>query len=171
MRLFESKESRFENLVRGYSTELYRYAYWLCRDRFIAEDLVQETFARAWQRWETLREAQAVKAWLYTIVRNEHARLYEKKRPEIDDGQELDEIADSGGVNVLEQIEMREALAVLPQAYRDPLLLQVLGGFSCAEIGSMMELSEGAVMTRLTRARIALRKFAAGAAQRKIGER
>ena len=61
--------------------------------------------------------------------------------------------------------------AVLPQAYRDPLLLQVLGGFSCAEIGSMMELSEGAVMTRLTRARIALRKFAAGAAQRKIGER
>ena len=118
MRLFESTESRFENLVRGYSTELYRYAYWLCRDRFIAEDLVQETFARAWQRWETLREAQAVKAWLYTIVRNEHARLYEKKRPEIDDGQELDEIADSGGVNVLEQIEMREALAVLPQAYQ-----------------------------------------------------
>lgn len=171
MMLFESKESKFESLVRAYSTELFRYAYWLCRDRFVAEDVVQEAFARAWQGWETLRDARAVKAWLYTIVRNEHARLYEKKRPEIDDGQELDEIVDAGGVNVIEQIEMREALATLPQAYRDPLLLQVLGGFSCAEIGSMMDLTEGAVMTRLTRARIALRKIAAADDPRKVGER
>jgi RNA polymerase sigma-70 factor, ECF subfamily len=171
MTLFETRKTKFESLVRAYSTELYRYAYWLCRDRFVAEDLVQETFARAWQRWDTLRDARAVKAWLYTIVRNEHARLYERKRPEIDDGQELDDIADACGVNVLEQIEIREALAMLPQDYRDPLLLQILGGFSCAEIGGMMEISEGAVMTRLTRARIALRKLAAGEAQRKVGER
>jgi RNA polymerase sigma-70 factor, ECF subfamily len=171
MTLFESKESKFASLVRAYSTELYRYAYWLSRDRFVAEDLVQETFARAWQSWDTLRDGRAVKAWLYTIVRNEHARLYERKRPEIDDGQELDEIADACGVTVLEQIAIREALAALPQAYRDPLLLQVLGGFSCAEIGRMMEISEGAVMTRLTRARIALRRIAAGETERKVGER
>ena len=171
MKLFESKESKFESLVRAYSTELFRYAYWLCRDRFVAEDVVQETFARAWQRLETLRDARAAKAWLYTIVRNEHARLYEKKRPEIDDGQELDEIIDAGSGTVFDEVEMREALATLPQSYRDPLLLQVLGGFSCAEIGSMMEISEGAVMTRLTRARIALRKIVAGETPRKAGER
>lgn len=169
--LFESKESKFESLVRAYSTELYRYAYWLCRDRFVAEDLVQETFARAWQGWETLRDGRAVKAWLYTILRNERARLYEKKRPEIADEHELDDIVDAAGVNVIEQIDMREALAALPQAYRDPLLLQVLGGFSCAEIAGMMELSEGAVMTRPTRARIALRKIATGDALRKVEKR
>jgi len=171
MKLLESKESKFESLVRDHSTELFRYAYWLCRDRFVAEDLLQETFARAWQRWETLRDGQAAKAWLYTILRHENARLYEKKRPEIDDGQELDEIIDVGGGNVLEQVEIREALAALPQGYRDPLLLQVLGGFSCAEIGSMMEISEGAVMTRLTRARLALRKIAAAQPRRKVMER
>ena len=171
MKLLGSKESTFEGLVRAYSAELYRYAYWLCRDRFTAEDLVQETFTRAWQRWETLRDGRAAKAWLYTIVRNEHARLYEKKRPEIDDAQELDEIIDIGSGSVFEQVEIREALATLPQGYRDPLLLQVLGGFSCAEIGSMMDISEGAVMTRLTRARLALRKIAAGQPRRKAADR
>lgn len=169
--LFETKQSQFKGLVQSYSTELYRYARWLCRDRFIAEDLVQETFARAWQSWETLRDGRAVKAWLYTIVRNEHARLYEKKQPEIDDGQELDEIVDPGSASVFEQVEIREALAALPESYREPLLLQVLGGFSCAEIGGMMEISEGAVMTRLTRARIALRKIAGSETRRKVGER
>jgi RNA polymerase sigma-70 factor (ECF subfamily) len=171
MARFESEESKFESVVRAYSTELYRYAYWLCRDRFVAEDLVQETFTRAWQARGTLRDERATKGWLYTIIRNEHARLYEKKRPEIDDAQELDEIVDAGRANVFEQVEIREALAALPQAYREPLLLQTLGGFSCAEIGDMMDISEGAVMTRLTRARLALRKIAAGEPRRKVGDR
>ena len=73
--MFAVKHSGFESLVRAYSSELYRYAYWLCRDRFTAEDLVQETFARAWKSWDDLRDDKAAKSWLYTILRNEHARL------------------------------------------------------------------------------------------------
>jgi RNA polymerase sigma-70 factor (ECF subfamily) len=153
------KNSQFERVVRAYSAELYRFAYWLCRERFTAEDLVQETFARAWRSWNALRDERAVKSWLYTILRNEHARLYERKRMDIDDEQEIDVVPDAGYSAPFDGLEMRDALMKLAPDYREPLMLQAIGGFSCAEIAQMMNISEGAVMTRLTRARAMLRKL------------
>src|SRR5690606_9518313 len=105
----EGKRTRFEALVRAYSTELYRYAYWLCRDRFTAEDLVQETFARAWGNLGSLREEHAAKAWLYTILRNEHARLYERTRLPLVDDHDLDSIVDHRLGSTHAALEMREA--------------------------------------------------------------
>lgn len=156
--MFEPKTARFEALVRAYSAELYRYAYWLCRDRFGAEDLVQETFSRAWRNLSALRDEHAAKKWLYTILRNEHARLFERKRLPMVDEQDLDSLVDPRLASPTEALELREALHALPEGYREPLLLQVLGGFTCEEIATMMDLSSGAVMTRLSRARLALRK-------------
>ena len=158
--LFAGKQAEFDGVVRAFSAELYRYAYWLCRDRFVAEDLVQETFTRAWQAWEKLEDDKAARAWLYTILRNEHARLFERKRLDRDEEQDLGEIPDlSSGADPLAGLEVRDAIHALPESYREPLLLQVLGGFRCAEIASMMGISEGAVMTRLTRARTAFRRL------------
>ena len=156
--MFDRKTPVFERLVRGYSAELYRYAYWLCRDRFVAEDLVQETFARAWSAWTGLREEGAARKWLYTILHNEHARLFERKRLDIVEEQDLDALEDHRLGSMYGQIAMREALHALPADYREPLLLQVLGGFSCEEIAQLMNCTPGAVMTRLSRARSALRK-------------
>jgi len=169
--MFARKESRFESLVRACSPELYRYGYWLCRDRFTAQDLVQETFARAWKSWDDLRDDKAAKSWLYTILRNEHARLFERKRLDIDDTQELDELVDRSGRDPAQELELRDAVNTLPPAYREPLLLQTIGGYSCAEIAEIMNLTEGAVMTRLTRARIALRRADGSVAARKGGTR
>ena len=152
----------FDSLVRAYAAELYRYAYWLCRDRFVAEDLVQETFARAWSARANLREQGAAKSWLYTILRNEHARLHERKRLDVEDDQDLDAIEDQRLRSVSADLEMRQALHALPESYREPLLLQVVGGFSCDEIAQMMNLTPGAVMTRLTRARQVLRRESKG---------
>ena len=156
--MFETKRAVFERLVRAYSSELYRYGYWLSRDRFVAEDLVQETFARAWANWASLRDERAAKSWLYTILRREHARLFERKRLEIAEVQDLDSLEDERLKNVHGELEMSEALHALPASYREPLLLQVLGGFSCEEIAKLMDLTPGAVMTRLSRARLALRR-------------
>ena len=66
-------------------------------------------------------------------------------------------------------LELRDALLALPVAYAEPLALQVLGGFSCAEIGQMLGTTEGAAMTRLTRARQALKRLVAPRA-RKAGQ-
>jgi RNA polymerase sigma-70 factor (ECF subfamily) len=151
--------SSFENMVRAHSGDLYRFAYWQCRDRFLAEDVVQETFTRAWKAWRTLESGASVKSWLYAILRHEIARLYEKKRLDIDGDQELDELRMNGQPEPSAALEMREALLALPLSYREPLLLQVLGGFTCTEIASMLSISDAAAMTRLSRARAALRKL------------
>ena len=65
---------------------------------------------------------------------------------------------------------MREALLALPESYAEPLALQVLGGFSCAEIAAMLGTTEGATMTRLTRARQALKRLVAPAREPKRGQ-
>jgi len=160
--MFDRKQPAFERLVRAYSPELYRYAYWLCHERFLAEDLVQETFTRAWAAWADLREDAAARKWLYTILHNEHARLFERKRLDIVDDQDLDALEAEPSADSQRDIAMREALHALPESYREPLLLQVLGGFSCQEIASLMNMTEGAVMTRLSRARLALRRGISG---------
>lgn len=108
--MFASNKSRFESLVRACSPELYRYGYWLCRDAFTAQDLVQETFARAWKFWDELRDDKAARSWLYTILRNEHARLYERKRLDIDEGRNLENRADRSGRDPSRDLELREAL-------------------------------------------------------------
>jgi RNA polymerase sigma-70 factor (ECF subfamily) len=151
-------QAEFEHLVRAYSAELYRFAYWQCRDRGVAEDLVQETFGRAWNARSQLMDKSAVKPWLYRILRNEHARLYEKKSVPVDD-RELSELPISDGIDLERDYAVREQLAMLSPQYREPLLMQTLGGFSCAEIGEAMGIGEEAVMQRLTRARLALRRL------------
>ncbi len=161
MPLPSSQKQRFEQAVRAYSSDLFRYLYWVCRDRAQAEDLVQETFARAWSAWEDQSDEKAVRAWLFTIARREHARLFEKKRPEADPEVDLESLLappqDPGLA-----IDLGRAMASLPIDYRDPLLLQVLGGLSCAEIAAASGATEETIHTRVSRARKALRAWLDG---------
>jgi RNA polymerase sigma-70 factor, ECF subfamily len=144
-------------MVRAYSADLFRFAYWLCRNRWQAQDLVQEAFAAAWKSRESLRDETLAKAWLFTILRNEHARVYQRKRLDMEDADTEDlPIAVEGGQ---EKVEIEECLLKLPDNFREPLLLQVLGGFSGREIAQMMGITEQNVMTRLTRARQALQRL------------
>lgn len=162
-------ERKFEQTVRAYSADLYRYAYWLCRDRFVAEDLVQQTFERAWKHWRDLHDMECAKSWLITILRREHARLYQRKRPDtVDDDPETLDLPAS--MQADSQLELEQMVAALPLAYRETLLLQTLGGYSCSEIAAMLGTSEGAVMTRLTRARHALRAYLAALDQTRISK-
>jgi RNA polymerase sigma-70 factor (ECF subfamily) len=141
---------------------VFRYLYWLCRDRALAEDLSQETFARAWAAWAEQRDEKAVKAWLFTIARNEHARLYEKKALDIDPDVELDALVSRQPSDPGLAIDVRKAFAALPDAHRDALLMQVLAGLSGAEIAAASGTTEDAVNMRLMRARKALRSLLEG---------
>ena len=100
--------------MRAHSGELYRYAYWLSGDSALAQDLVQETFLRAWRSLDALRETVAAKAWLTTILRREHARLYERKPMPTTDLADLD-ISDTGPSpeRTGEDAVMRAAIAKL----------------------------------------------------------
>lgn len=159
----------FEQTVRAYSADLYRYARWLCRDRHMAEDLVQEAFVRAWKSWAELRDPARVKAWLFTILRNECARGFARKQVETASG-ETDESELPPVPSFEAGLEIAQMVDMLPEAYREPLLLQVLGGYSCAEIAEIIGTSEGAVMTRLTRARQAFRQQYADAGKKRVSK-
>jgi RNA polymerase sigma-70 factor, ECF subfamily len=157
-----TRRDGFETVVRAYANDVFRYLYWLCRDRSLAEDLSQETFARAWAAWEHQRDERALKAWLFTIARNEHARTFERKRLDIDPDVELDAIISKNASDPGLAIDVRRAFGLLPEVYREPLLLQVLGGLTSAEIAATVDSTEEAVNMRLSRARKALRSLLDG---------
>ena len=151
--------THFDQAVRAYSSELFQYASWLCRDRHRAEDILQEAFARAWKYWNQVEDETSRRSWLYTIVRNEFLRetgRIQARREDAEDDEPMD-IPD--GIDFTIGVELRDLLTQLPEKFLEPLLLQNLVGMSCEEIGVVMGLSVGATMTRLTRARLALHEL------------
>ncbi len=149
------KERQFQALVNALSGDMYRYAYWLCGDRSVAEDLVQETFMRAWKSLDSLRDEKAAKSWLITILRRENARRFERLRPVVV-GIEVADPSVEANLWPEQDVErhlVQQAILQLDEKYREPLILQMIGGFSCEEIAELLGLGKGAVMTRLFRAK------------------
>ncbi len=146
-------------LLERLRPELLRFAYWLARDRSTAEDVVQEAMLRAWRARDALKDAAAARGWLLTIVRREHARLYERKRLETIDLHDAIATEDMrlAAAESGELEDLHVALLRLPDEYRVPLVMQVLGGFTTTEIATELGLSSPAVLTRLFRARNKLR--------------
>jgi len=149
------RRGRFDRVVSIFHRDMYRYATWLCRDPGIAEEVVQEALLRAWKSLDALREDGAAKPWLLTIVRRENARYFERKRLETVD---IDDLSPAQAAMLAEkedsQLEdMRLAIFRLEDDYREPLVLQVLMGHSTREIAELMGIQQGAVLTRLHRAR------------------
>jgi len=156
-----NKKRKYALLIEAHTQALYKYALWLCKDKNMAEDVMQETFLRAWKSLDSLREAKAAKGWLFTIFRREHARQFERKQLDYTDVEYMDTLADDaqlGYNDTPEAFALRNALKKLPADYREPLEMQVLGGFSCDEIAEILDISASAVMTRLFRARKKMRQ-------------
>ena len=149
------RRQRFDSLVAVFHQDMYRFAAWLSRDKTIAEDVVQEALLRAWKSLDSLRDDAAAKHWLLTIVRRENARYFERRRLETVD---IDNLTASQAALLAETPneelnDLRTAIFELEDDYREPLVLQVLMGYSTNEIAEMMGLKQGAVLTRLHRAR------------------
>ena len=155
----QSRDQAFEALANQYAKDLYRYAYWLCSDRQVAEDLVQETLLRAWKSLHKVKEPKAVKGWLFTIVRRENARRFERRQLAYSDvpTEELGARQQTYDTST-EAFVLRRAIEALPAEYREPLLLQVLHGYSQKEIAQQLGISAAGAGTRLFRARQKLRK-------------
>jgi RNA polymerase sigma-70 factor (ECF subfamily) len=154
------RRQRFDRLVAVWHRDMYRYAAWLSRDPSIAEDVVQEALLRAWKSLDALREEEAAKQWVLTIVRRENARYFERKRLETVD---IDNLTAAQAGMLAETADtdlddVRGAIYELEDDYREPLVLQVLMGHSTKEIAELMGIKPGAVLTRLHRARNKLKQ-------------
>lgn len=154
------RTAKFNQLAEAYGLDLYRYAYWVCGNEALARDLVQETFLRAWKALDSLKDVGAAKSWLITILRREYARTFERRVPHFTDVDNVDVPEDSELPPDL-QLEvqlLRRNIAALAPKYREPLLLQVVMGYSCEEIATELKISKSAVMTQLFRAREQLKE-------------
>jgi RNA polymerase sigma-70 factor (ECF subfamily) len=163
---FKADESaRFERLCAPYRNDVLRFLVWLCRDRALAEDVMQETLLRAWRSFGSLSDSGAVRSWLLTIARRELARVFERKRlPMVD----LDSVVAMQDAALMtheshDVEDMRRAIFQLEATYREPLVMQVLLGLPTDEIAEQLSISVPAVLTRLYRAREMLKQTMAGA--------
>jgi RNA polymerase sigma-70 factor (ECF subfamily) len=157
-----SDRRRFEDLVLPHLDAAYNLARWLARDAHDAEDVVQDACVRALKYVGSVHGADA-RAWLLTIVRHAFYDWCRRNRPaEIarDDGSALDAAVDHAGVGP-EQAALRraeaqtlaDAVAALPLAYREVLVLRELEELSYKDIARVLDIPIGTVMSRLARAR------------------
>jgi len=142
---------------------LRRYARALVADRAAADDLVQDTLERAWSKLHLFREGTDLRAWLFTVMHNVHVnRVRAARQTEALDEEmpELIQRASQGDALVVRDLE--RALAALPAAQREVLLLVALEELSYEEAARVLGIPIGTVMSRLARARERLRMLMNG---------
>jgi RNA polymerase sigma-70 factor (ECF subfamily) len=169
--------ARFAEQAMPYMSQLYAAALRMTRNPSDAEDLVQETYLRAYRGFEGFHDGTNLKAWLYKILTNTYINQYraKKRRPEqveLDDvedfyifrrlgGLEAVDAARSTETEVLESIpdaEVKAALEAIPEQFRMAVILADVEGFSYKEIAEILDVPIGTVMSRIHRGRRALQK-------------
>lgn len=158
MPIENSADLDWDALLAHLYDDVFYFALKLCRSRSQAEDLAQETLLRAWRYHHTLRDADSARSWLFTILRNENNRRFEQYRVDL---QDIDCVSAKAGRDSepdrrAESHLLHRAISELGERYREPLMMQVFGGYTGKEIAARLELNGNTVMTRLFRARAEL---------------
>lgn len=170
-------DDTFVEEVMSHAPQLWSAALRMTRNRADAEDLLQETFLKAWRSSHTFERGTNLRAWLFRIMTNTFINRWNaaKRRPmetDIEDVEDLylyrrlgtldpsalDSSAEDQMLALFTADEVKAALEDLPEAFRLPVLLADVDGFSYKEIAEMLDVPVGTVMSRLHRGRKAMQK-------------
>jgi len=164
---------RFEEEALALADQVYRVARHLANSREEAEDLVQETYARAFRSWRSFQPGTNLRAWMLRILTNlnidrgrRSQRAPQMQALEANDYFLYDKLADSGDgttdedrvVERLSQDDVVSALSAVPHDFRDVLVLVDLGDFSYQDAAQILDIPIGTVMSRLHRGRRILKR-------------
>lgn len=166
----DEKRDRFESQVMPHLDAAYRFARWLSRSPGDADDIAQEAILRAYRGFDTLRGSD-VKAWRLTIVRNCHSTAFRQQQlrafvplPEECDAQDGHVVIattpdpESASIRSDESRTLDRLLSALPDDYREVLILREIEEMDYREIATVINVPIGTVMSRLSRARAALKR-------------
>ena len=172
-----ASQATFADSAMEHMSALYSAALRMTRNPADAEDLLQETYLKAYRSFGTFQEGTNLKAWLYRILTNTYINAYraKKRRPELTDVDDVEDLylyhrlggleAAAAGRSAEEEVlerftddDVKSALESLPDNFRMAVLLADVEGFSYKEIAEIMDVPIGTVMSRLHRGRRALQK-------------
>lgn len=161
-----------------YAPQLFSTALRMTRNRTDAEDLVQETFIKAWRAFDSYQQGTNLRAWLFRIMTNTYINKYnaQLRKPletELDEVEELylfkrlgafdqskiNQSAEDQMLELFTDEEVKNAIEELPEGFRIPLLMSDVEGFSYKEIAEIIDVPIGTVMSRLHRGRKAMQKM------------
>jgi len=183
-------QSHFSDLAMEYMPALYSAALRMTRNPSDAEDLVQETYLKAYRSFAGFEEGTNLKAWLYRILTNTYINSYraKKRRPEIADVEDVEDLylyhrlaggqsaglgrsAEDEALDRFTDTDVKAAIESLPDSFRMAVLLADVEGFSYKEIADITDVPIGTVMSRIHRGRKALQKalFEFGSARGLVG--
>ena len=167
----------YEGWVNGHAGELYAFAFRLCGNAAQAEDLVQETFYHAWRSLGTFRKPERGRAWLFRILRHRCAHWRRDAGRRVQPKVSLDQVGNMlalPGEGILDMLASQEllqkALDALEDRYKEPFLMVFLQGLTCQEAADALEIPLGTVLSRIHRARAAMREHLKGL-DRTLGQR
>ena len=172
-----SVREEFSTDAMQYAPQLYSTALRMTRNRADAEDLVQDTFVKAWRAFDSYQQGTNLRAWLFRIMTNTFINRYNarQRRPDETELDEVEELflyrrigafdqsafgmsAEDQTLQMFTDDEVKDALEALPEQYRLPVLLSDVDGFSYKEIAEMLDIPIGTVMSRLHRGRKRMQK-------------
>src|SRR5712675_1061557 len=171
-------QAKFAELATPFMSALHAAALRMTRNPSDAEDLVQETYLRAYRGFGGFREGTNLKAWLYRILTNTFINQYraKKRRPDqvdLDDvedffifrrlgglaASEAQRTAETEVLEALPDAEVKDALETIPEQFRMAVILADIEGFSYKEIAEILDVPIGTVMSRIHRGRRQLQKL------------
>jgi RNA polymerase sigma-70 factor (ECF subfamily) len=170
-------QATFADQAMEFMPSLYTAALRMTRNRADAEDLVQETYLKAYRAFDSFQQGTNLKAWLYRILTNTYINTFraKKRRPEQSEIEEVEDLylyrrlggleaartgrsAEDEVLDTLTEGEIKDAIEALPEQFRMAVLLADVEGFSYKEIAEILDIPIGTVMSRLHRGRRALQK-------------
>ncbi|VAW71036.1 hypothetical protein MNBD_GAMMA12-1428 [hydrothermal vent metagenome] len=165
MLLFKRNKQKqeFSGWIKEHHAVIFKHALWLCGNKTLAADMVQDTYIQGWKSVNSLHDKHKVLPWLLTILRR---IIYKEQREQYRHRETLHylqnlELSDNNKQNTgeISLIDLYNIFEKISDAHREALLLYVLHGFTYEQISTQLEVPVGTVMSRISRARKAIKDY------------